>query len=135
MEAPEDSLIRVYSRTLWGETLVGWVDSGGFTYRARWLRRGKLLRWSVSNGGRVYIWFGSSRSLAGWVLEDGNVYDRYLLNYDHERINRPGLSGHVTRVGKVYRLGLITHKLVGRVEGTEEIDVIGGLALLLVLRR
>jgi hypothetical protein len=41
----------------------------------------------------------------------------------------------VTRVGKVYRLGLITHKLVGRVEGTEEIDVIGGLALLLVLRR
>jgi hypothetical protein len=135
MEAPEDSLIRVYSRTLWGETLVGWVDSGGYTYRARWLRPAKVLRWSVSSSWKVYIWYGPFKSLAGWVLEDGSVYDRYLLNYMNEAINRPGLSGQVTREGKVYRLGLISHKLVGRVEGTQEIDVMGGLALLLVLRR
>jgi hypothetical protein len=135
VEAPEDSLIQVYSRTLCGERLVGWVDSGGYTYRARWLRRGKVLRWSVSRSGKIYVWYGPFKSLAGWFYPNGSVYDRYLLNYDMERINRPGLSGHVTHEGQVYRLGLITKKLVGRVAGTGDIQVIGGLALLLVLRR
>lgn len=66
---------------------------------------------------------------------NGSIYDRYLLNYDYERINRPGLSGYVNPEGQVYRLGLIMKKLVGRIEGTEDTNVMGGLALLLVLRR
>ncbi|HEX8599228.1 MAG TPA: hypothetical protein VF952_12015 [Chloroflexia bacterium] len=135
MAPPEDTLIRVYSRSIWGERLVGWVAVDGYTYRARWLRQAKRLNWSVSKSGKVYLWVGPFKGLAGWVEPNGRIYDRYLLNYDYERINRPGLSGYVTLEGQVYRLGLITKKHIGRVEGTEDIDVMGGLALLLVLRR
>ena len=135
MAAPEGTLMRVYSRSIWGERLVGWVARDGYTYRPRWLRQPKRLKWSVNKSGKVYLWAGPFKGLAGWVHPNGSIYDRYLLNYDYERINRPGLSGYVTPEGQVYRVGLITKKHVGRVEGTEDINIMGGLALLLVLRR
>ncbi|HEX8228416.1 MAG TPA: hypothetical protein VF826_03775 [Chloroflexia bacterium] len=135
MAAPERTLMRVYSRSIWGERLVSWVAGGGYTYRQRWLRQAKRLTWTVSNSGKVYLWAGPFKGLAGWVYPNGSIYDRYLLNYDNEYSNRPGLSGYVTPEGQDYRLGLIMQKHVGRVEGTEDIHIMGGLALLLVLRR
>jgi hypothetical protein len=67
MAAPEDTLIRVYSRSIWGERLVGWVAGDGYTYCPRGLRQAKRLNWSVSNSGKVHLWAGPFKRLAGWV--------------------------------------------------------------------
>lgn len=138
-----DVAIQVFRKGLFGMRVAGWVDREGKTCKKVSTIGSKPIIWSVDEEGRVYIELGSVRNLVGWI-EGGDIYDRYLVNYRIDadpgdawpprsllpRGNQAGLVGHVTPDGIVYRKGNFRSKVVGRIEGSQDRNLMGGLALL-----
>ncbi len=123
---------------------MGWMDDNGITYDAA--RGGKPVSFELSfeENGQIFEEHNTLRGLVGWVREDGAVFAKYGRPYGSFAVTA-GSSGSakrgfkedlvfwVRRDGTVYGRGMLGTKLVGTVEGTTELQMIAGLALLLLL--
>lgn len=135
-------MIKVYKQTWLGLRLVGWIDDEGNTYKNDRSPRGVLIHWMADSRGQVYTTYGGARSLIGWVDAEGTVYDEYATPYGSVTGGsgrngvfatnfrfQPGLVFRIGKDGAVYGRGLFHTKFIGRVEGTSNLQRIGGLAL------
>ena len=139
-------LIKVYKHNLLGShDLVGWVDDRGTTFSNERNPLGDPVEWTADARGRVYITFDDVRNMIGWVDADGSVYGEYQRPYRrYGSFARgggsvfvpdgfePDLAFTVNSDGEVCHKGILGDRPAGRVEGTSDLRLIGGLALLLL---
>lgn len=134
-------MIKVFKHDMWGSHLIGSMDDTGKTYRGEWPNE-REIGWPIDDAGRIYLVFGESQGMIGWVEDRGVVYSQQGIPvsgfYSYPEKRRfpqppqnfaPAPTFHVGEDGFVHRQEKRGSKLVGKVEGTSDLRTIGALAL------